>query len=352
MPRRATAQNVADLAGVSRTTVSFVLNKVPGMRISDETRQRVLDAVRQLNYHPDATARRMVKGRTSIIGFVLRQTPDQVFADRFLPEVLHGLCEAASAQGYHLLIEPAPPNEQTGDYTRLIRERHVDGIILSGPRFDDQDLMRLHAEGVPIVLMGQLPNTDLPFVDVDNVGGAAMATRHLIELGHRRIAFISNARPAYTASADRLTGYRQALAKADLPFDEALVRYGDFTPASGEAAMIDLLRIKPLPTAVFVASDTVAVGALKAVRAAGLTIPHDISFVGFDDIPLIEYIEPPLTTVRLPAYGLGWGAADLLIRRINNEVIRRPTVLLETELVVRQSSGAKRSVQENVATGV
>ncbi|HSD82373.1 MAG TPA: LacI family DNA-binding transcriptional regulator, partial [Anaerolineae bacterium] len=239
MTKRSTAKDVADLAKVSRTTVSFVLNNVPGMRISDETRQRVIEAVRQLDYHPDATARRMVKGRTNIIGFVLRQTPDQVFSDRFLPEVLHGLSKAASAQGYHILIEPAPPDDPSS-YMRLIRERHVDGVVLSGPRFDDEDLLRVHAEGAPVVLMGQLPNSGLPFVDVDNVGGALLATQHLISLGHRRLAFISNAKTAYTASAQRLSGYQHALAEAGLRCDESLIRYGNFTAMSGEAAMNDL----------------------------------------------------------------------------------------------------------------
>ncbi len=341
MDRRSTAQDVADMAGVSRTTVSFVLNSVPGMRISDETRQRVFDAAGRLNYHPDATARRMVKGRTSIIGFVMRQTPEQVFADWFLPQVLNGLSQAAAVQNYHVLIEPAPLDSSNRSYVRLVRERHVDGIVLSGPRSDDQDLLRLHAEGRPIVLLGQLSNTDIPFVDVDNVGGAAMATRHLIELGHRRIGFISNAQPAYTASADRLRGYRQALTAADMDFDEALIRYGDFTATSGEAAMFDLLQLTPRPTAVFVASDTVAIGALKAIQNTGLNVPHDVALVGFDDVPLSEFIEPSLSTVRLPAYGLGWGAADMLIRRVNNEVIRQPAVLLETELIVRKSCGAK-----------
>src|SRR5512136_333768 len=164
MKKRTTAQDVADLAGVSRTTVSFVLNNVAGMRISDDTRQRVHEAARQLDYHPDATARRMVQGRTNIIGFVLRQTPDQAFADHFLPQVLHGLSRAAAAQSYHILIEPAPPDDSTR-YLRLIRERHVDGIVLSGPRFDDQELLHDQAESSPVVLMGQLPNSDLPFVD-------------------------------------------------------------------------------------------------------------------------------------------------------------------------------------------
>ncbi|HTP10520.1 MAG TPA: LacI family DNA-binding transcriptional regulator [Anaerolineae bacterium] len=339
MQKRHTAQDVAEFAGVSRTTVSFVLNNVAGMRISEETRQRVLDAARELNYHPDATARRMVKGRTSIIGFVLRQTPDQAFADHFLPQVLHGLSRAATAQGYHILIEPAPPDD-SNSYLRLIRERHVDGIVLSGPRFDDQEQLRAYAESSPVVLMGQIPNTDLPFVDVDNVSGAAKVTQHLIDLGHRRIAFISNAKPAYTASADRLTGYRQALAATGIAFDECLVRYGDFAPASGDATMTELLQLTPRPTAVFVASDTVAIGALKAIRCAGLSVPRDMALVGFDDAPHSEFIEPPLTTVRLPAFGLGWGAADLLIRLINKEVIRQPAVLLETELIVRKSCGA------------
>jgi DNA-binding LacI/PurR family transcriptional regulator len=221
----------------------------------------------------------------------------------------------------------------------LIRERHVDGILLSGPRFDDEDLLRTHAKDSPVVLMGQLPNSDLPFVDVDNVSGAARVTHHLIELGHRRIAFISNAPLAYTASAQRLNGYQQALATANLPFDETLIGYGDFSPASGEAAMTKILHTPDRPSAVFVASDTVALGALKAIREAGLQVPRDIALVGFDDAPLSEFIEPPLTTMRLPAFGLGWGAADMLIRLINQEVVRQPSVLLETELVVRKSCG-------------
>ena len=338
MKKRAIAQDVADLAGVSRTTVSFVLNNVTGMRISDDTRQRVNEAARQLDYHPDATARRMVRGRTSIIGFVLRQTSDQAFADHFLPQVLHGLSRAATAVGYHILVEPVAPDDNS--YLRLIRERHVDGIVLSGPRFDDEELLCTVADSSSIVLMGQLPDASLPFVDIDNVSGAVMATRHLIELGHRRIAFISNASPAYTASADRLTGYRQALAGAGIPIDDSLIRYGDFAPVSGETAMNDLLRLKPCPTAVFVASDTVAIGALRAIHSAGLNVPHDMALVGFDDAPHSEFIDPPLTTVRLPAFGLGWGAADLLTRLINKEVVRQTALLLETELIVRKSCGA------------
>jgi LacI family transcriptional regulator len=311
------------------------------MRISDETRQRVYHAARELNYHPDATARRMVTGRTRVIGFVLRQTPDQVLADHLLPQMLGGVSRAAAAQGFHVLFEPIPPEDSAGAYSRLIRERHVDGLILSGPRVDDTEVLKIHAEGAFIVLQGQLPGSHIPFVDVDNVGGANLAVQHLIGLGHRRIGLITNAPPAYTASADRLSGYCEALLAAGIPFDQSLIRYGDFTPHSGQAAMDSLLSLSPRPSAVFVASDVVALGALRAVRQRGLSIPGDLALVGFDDIPLAEFVNPALTTVRIPVGGLGWGAADLLMRLIDGEEeIRTPAVILETELVVRESSGA------------
>jgi DNA-binding LacI/PurR family transcriptional regulator len=166
-----------------------------------------------------------------------------------------------------------------------------------------------------------------------------MATRHLISLGHKRIAIITNAQPAYTASAARLFGYQQALQVAGLEYNDSLVRYGNFTPESGFKAMSELLDHKPLPSAVFVASDTVALGAMQAIRQKGLQVPDDLALVGFDDIPLAEFLDPPLTTVCLPAFGLGWGAAELLIRLISNEDIMEKGVILETELIVRASCG-------------
>jgi DNA-binding LacI/PurR family transcriptional regulator len=310
------------------------------MRISEDTRQRVLEAAQALDYHPDATARRMVSGKTQTIGFILRQTPDQAFADQFLPQVLNGFSQACAAQNYHILFETIPPDTPTGRYGKLLDERHVDGIALSGPRHDDQELLTLSTRHAPIVLMGQLPGSDLPFVDVNNVKGAELATRHLIEHGHRRIALISNAPPAYTASTDRLAGYRQALETAGLAFNADWVRYGDFTWQGGETAMHELLTLTPAPTAVFVGSDTVALGAMQVIRRSGRRIPQDIAVVGFDDVPMAQFVDPPLTTIRLPAFGLGWGAAELLIRLIMaEEPVRNPNVLLDTDLIVRASCG-------------
>ncbi len=350
MAKRVTARDVAQLAGVSRTTVSFILNGVEGMRISEETRQRVLEAARQLDYHPDATARRMAARETRVIGFVLRQSPDQAFADCFLPQVLGGLSQAASSQGYKVMFEPMPPDAPDGAYTSLIRERHVDGIIISGPRSDDQELRKIYEEGAPIVMLGQLPGTPISFVDVDNTGGAALATEHLLNLGHRRIALITNAPPVYTASAARLDGYRLSLAEAGLAYDPALVRYGSFTPQSGHAAMEELLALPDRPSAVFVASDTVALGALQAIHKRGMRVPNDIAVVGFDDIPQGEFIYPPLTTIRLPAFDLGWTAADLLVRLINaDEEVADTHIVLETELVVRESCGAGTAQMKSAA---
>ena len=172
--KRTTSRDVAKLAQVSRTTVSFILNNVPGVSISAATRQRVLDAAEKLDYSPNSAGKRLVSGKSYTIGFVLCQSPEQIFNDAFLPQVLLGLEQAVLQQGFHVLLKPVELND-TGGYTRLITENHADGILLSGPRQDDQALMRLHQEHVPILLMGQLPGTDIPFVDVKATAGAEMA---------------------------------------------------------------------------------------------------------------------------------------------------------------------------------
>jgi DNA-binding LacI/PurR family transcriptional regulator len=340
MPKKqATSQDVADLAGVSRTTVSFVLNSVPGMKISEETRQRVLEAALQLNYYPASAARTLASGKTHRIGLVLCEQRDHLMANAFLPAFLRGVNDLAHQERYRVVFQSA--EDETGEiaYVGLLREQHVDGLIVSSPRSDDLQLSRLHEEGYPLVLHGHLPDCVLPFVDVDNVGGAHKAVTHLIGLGHRRIGLITNAPLSYTSSQDRLTGYRQALKEAELPLDDELVRYGEFSPRSGRRAMKSLLALPSPPSAVFVASDVVALGAMSAVRERRMCIPQDVALVGFDDIFLAAYVSPPLTTVRLPAYGLGWAAGDMLIRLISEDEPLERQMLLESELVIRQSSG-------------
>jgi LacI family transcriptional regulator len=326
---------VAARAGVSRTTVSFVLSKRPGVNIPVATRQRVEAAAQELRYHAHGPARQLAGGRSMTLGFVLRQSAEQVAADALLAETIHGLAASAKVAGYRVLIEPLMPGDST--YADLLDAQRTDGLVVSGPRSDDHELTKLVAEGFPIVLQGFRPDLSVPSVDIDNRSAARAAVQHLIGLGHRRIACITNAPIAYTAAAERLSGYRDALEAAGLAFDERLVIEGGFDAASGHHAMTRLLARTSL-TAAFVASDVVALGAIRGIREAGLEIPHDISIVGFDDVALAEHFDPPLTTIRVPARALGEAAGRVLLARVKGESVASRT-LLPTELIVRESTG-------------
>ncbi len=338
--RQARSHDVAKLAGVSRTTVSFVLNNVPGVKISDETRQRVLDAARELNYYPTAAARSLASGKTQRVGLILGVGQERLAADAFLPSFLQGVTASLHQRGYLLLLQMAEDVPSHEAYVRLIREQHVDGLILSGPSSNDPLLAQLADENFPLILHGKLSEYDLPWVDVDNKAGAYQAVTHLIGLGHRRIGFVSNAPLSYSGARDRFAGYLQALTEHDIKPDEELVRTGTFLPETGQAATEELLRLPDRPQAVFAASDVVAIGVMHAIQSAGLQIPHDVAVVGFDDIFLAAHTQPPLTTVRVPAYGLGWTAAEVLVSLIEGEE-EVASVTLETELVIRDSCGAK-----------
>jgi LacI family transcriptional regulator len=315
-----------------------VLNDVPGVKISEETRKRVLEAARELNYYPTAAARSLASGKTKRVGLILGQGKARLASDVFFPTFLQGVTSSVHNRGYLLVIQLAEDVPSHEAYVRLIREQQVDGLILSGPRSDDPLLHELAEDRFPLILHGRPDGCAFPCVDVDNRAGAYQAVSHLIGLGHRRIGFISNAPLSYSGAQDRFGGYQQALGEHDLPLDRALVRTATFVPESGRAAMEALLKLAKPPTAVFVASDVVAVGALNAILNSGRKVPEDLALVGFDDIFLAAYTRPPLTTVRVPAYGLGWTAAELLITLIegDEDVL---SVTLETELVIRESCG-------------
>jgi DNA-binding LacI/PurR family transcriptional regulator len=336
--RRPKSEDVAARAGVSRTTVSFVLNDRPGASISEATRQRVLVAAAELGYQPHASARGLAAGRTHTLGLVLRQSTEQVAEDALLAETLRGLSAAARAERYRVLVEPyGPTNVSYGD---LMSSRRTDGLVVSGPRTDDEELIALARADAPVVIQGWLPDANLPSVDVDNVAAARLAVEHLIGLGHRVIGCITNAGLTYTAAAARLQGYREALEAAGIEYDPRLVAEASFDAASGRRQMSTLLEAGDV-TAVFVASDVVAFGAIAAIREAGLRVPDDVSVVGFDDIPLAAFFDPPLTTIRLPAYELGRAAGAALIDRIHGREVNARTVL-PTELVIRSSTAPPR----------
>lgn len=309
------------------------------MRISEDTRCKVVEAARQLDYHPNVSAQRLVTGKSRILAYVQRLTPERAFADAFLPQVLHGVHDAASASNYEVLFAPVPLENGGDRCVRMLRGGYVDGIILSGPRSDDEELQQLLETEAPLVLQGHWPGVAVASVDIDNVHATRRAVEHLVRLGHTRLGMILHAPLADTAAAARLRGYQQVLEENGLTFEEQHLVVAKFSPASGEEAMEALLRADPPPSAVFVSSDTVAIGAMCAAKKRGNRIPEDIAFVGFDDIPMSIYQDPPLTTVRLPAYGIGWAAADLLVNLVACEEVRERSLILESELIVRKSCG-------------
>jgi LacI family transcriptional regulator len=334
-----TLEEVAKLAGVSRATVSRVINDQPNVR--PEVRERVRQAVQQVGYRPHAVARSLVTRRTGILGVVIPEAVSTLFTDPFFPLLLRGATEACNAHKHQLMLvlfnDPAGEQEM---YERVLRNGYLEGVVIASATLGDPLVALMQRDGIPFVSVGRLPDEQVHVVDADNVGGARIAVEHLIRLGHRRIATIAG--PAdMLAGQDRLEGYCQALQAHGLPVAEELIVHGDYTEAGGKLAMQRLFPAAP--TAVFVASDTMAVGALKWLREAGQCVPDDIALVGFDDIPMASAVEPRLTTVRQPIGRLGALAVELLVGLLQGAPSARPPaqrVVLPTELVVRESCGA------------
>ena len=335
--KRVVSQDVANLAGVSRTTVSLVLNNVEGANISPATRQRVLDAADQLGYVPNATAQALVTQRAQAIGLIMTRSPDHIASDNFLPQILGGLLNVIKKENFRLLIEIVEDGEHDRAYIELAQAKHIDGMIILTPRATDVGLKKLGEMNIPAVLFGYLPECTLPSVHVDDRKAAETATQYLIGLGHREIACILNAPHIYNTGRDRALGYRDALKKANIPFRESLVRYADFDPSSGYEAMQSLLDAGEKFSAVFVASDNVAMGAKSALQKANLAVPEDISMLGFDNIPWAAYASPPLTTIKVPAQKMASEACSLLLDLIKGEKPEQQDVVLDAELIVRQS---------------
>ena len=334
-----TLEEVGKLAGVSRSTVSRVINDHPSVR--EQVRERVWQVINDTGYQPHAAARSLVTRRTRIIGAIIPHAVMTLFVDPFFPLLLCGITETCNDHGYYLMLSlfngPATEEEL---YRRLVHSGHLDGVIVASTRMDDPLVPALLDDDVPFILVGRHSDSRAGYVDFDNVSASRMAVEHLIRLGHRRIATITG--PLSMASGeDRLAGYCQALEAHRIPVQETLIVEGDFTEGSGVMGMQRLLSASP--TAVFAASDTMATGALKVLREADLRVPEDVALVGFDDIPVAAALEPALTTVRQPIELLGSMAADLLLNLLENPpATQAPAhrIILPAKLIVRDSCGA------------
>ncbi len=342
MPRsRVTSRQVAQHAGVSQTTVSFVLNNVESANISEETRRRVMESAKALGYVPDATARSLARGQSSNIGFIIGQPHEQFLIDEYLPTVMTGLSQVIREQDFRLLVDFVAHGKHPDTYLGLIRGREVAGAILSlyNPTPDDiEEVVALVDEGYPIVSIGYL-HPRIYSVRLDRMQGVRRIVQHLIDLGHRRIACITYAPlPLNRHNQRRLNSYRETLEQAGITYDESLVRYGAYDPETGYQAMKSLLQLSPLPTALFGMNDVMAFGAMRAILEQGLRIPEDISVVGFDDIRLAAFANPPLTTVHEPDIEHGRLVAETLIALINGQEVTELHQVIDTQVIIRESS--------------
>ncbi|MEZ4683342.1 MAG: LacI family DNA-binding transcriptional regulator [Caldilineaceae bacterium] len=294
--RKITSHDVARQAGVSRTTVSYVLNNVEAANISEMTRQRVLDAATLLGYVPNAAAQMLAGQRSRIVGLVFPRTDPHLATHLFLLQVMDGLMRTVEKLGSRLLVDSVDESLEDA-YTELVRAKRIDGLVLIDAAPDDPAIRRLAKDDFPVVTLGYFC-PEFCSVDVDNRASARMAVEHLLAQGHRQIACITNYPSRPTQPNERLLGYQDALTTAGLPVTQTLIADGRYSPESGAVAMQQLLANKQRPTAVFVASDVVAFGAVQAIHVAGLRIPEDIAVVGFDDVPLANFCTPPSKSMR------------------------------------------------------
>jgi LacI family transcriptional regulator len=338
---RTTIRDIADLAGVSIATVSRVLNDRPD--VAPNTRETVLQVVRQQGFSPNRGVRTLSRGRTGFIGLTL-----PLIADAYFGPILSGASEALYEEDMRIILGPTlhEHDREASLLERLVRES-TDGAILMLPSESEDELRALQAQGYPFVVVDPLepPPDGIPCVSAMHASGAKQATEHLLELGHRRIAAIAGAKGWY-ATEERLLGFRAALAGAGILLDPALIRYSDWQIRSGEIAAEELLSIDDPPTAIFGFNDNVAIGVLNAARRHGLRVPEDLSIVGFDDTFQSKIVTPQLTTVRQPLQELGRTGVSLLMRLLEGQRVEALRMELSTTLVVRASTGPPREARD------
>lgn len=332
-----TLDQVAARAGVGRGTASRVINGSP--QVSERTRELVMKAVEELGYVPNQAARTLVTRRTGTVALVIAEAEERIFGEPFFAGVVRGISAALNEGSKQLVLSLVHTNEQAERLGGYLTRQHVDGVLLLSLHDDEAFPVDLDARGLPVVLGGRSAQWSGSFVDVDNADGARQAVEHLVGTGRRTVATISGPR-AMASGRDRLDGYATAIRAAGLAYDEELVVEGDFSEQSGWTGMQELLSRRPDIDGVFAASDLMAMGAMRSLRAHGRRVPEDIAVIGFDGTTASETTEPPLSTVRQPLVQLGRGMAEMLLRHIDAEEPADEHLVLPVELLVRGSTVA------------
>lgn len=327
-----TIRDIAEKSGVSVATVSRVINS--SALVKPETKKKVLKVIKEHNYQPNLLARAFSKSKSDTIALII-PPQSNMFSD-FFAELLRGIESAARLYNYDLLLKTSNPS----NYHQYFEMKKCDGLLIITPVLNDPGVKILEKKNFPMVLINSVSN-NISYVDVDNVNGAFKAIEHLIKLGHKRIGIINGILEGANG-LDRFRGYQLAISKYDLADDKDLVKYGDYSQESGIEATRQLLDMKNRPTAVFAANDLMAIGALKVIKEAGLRVPEDISVVGYDDLILAEISVPPLTSIHQPIFDVGREAVRLLIAQMEQGQKAINKIVLETELVVRESTVGKK----------
>jgi len=331
-----TINDVAKIAGVSSTTVSHVINNT--RFVSEDVRNRVLQAMKELGYKRNYLARSLRRGKTSTIGMIMPDSSNPFFA-----EIAHDIEDYAFRRGYSVILcntEGDPEKELF--YIDLLYQKQVDGMIFIAAGENEKSIKFIIDNDIDVVIIDRElysdDHTQFPKVLVDNESGGYLATKHLIDIGHRRIVCICG--PSFlTPSAERESGYQRALKEADIPFDESLIIRGEFHTETGYHAFKQLQSISPAPTAVFASNDLIAIGLIYAAQENGIRVPDDLSVVGFDDIKLASYISPSITTIRQPINAIAQNAMDNLLNILNNKEVTFE-IRLPVELIIRGSTKA------------
>jgi LacI family transcriptional regulator len=341
LAKRPTQADVAERAGVSRATVSYVLNDRTGgsIRITEETRQRVLQSAEELGYEPNALARSLRSGLTHVVGLLIPDVRNPHYFD-----ILGGVEDEVVRQDYYLVVVSANLDpEREGHCLQSLFEQRLDGLILA-PTFIDRltaDVEALLQRASSVVFLIEQEGANCVYADTR--GGAKAMMDHLISLGHSRIAFVNGVvRPGM--AQNRVTVYRERVASLGLPLDGQLLWNCGHTLQDGYCAAHELLSLADPPTAIWTTNDLLAIGALRAIRERGLRVPEDISLAGFDDIEFAAYLYPPLTTVDIHGEELGRQAAQMLFRHIEDPDRGMTQEMVHTELVVRQSTASPKSL--------
>jgi len=326
---RPTLEEVAARAGVGRGTVSRVINGSP--QVSPRVRRAVEQAIDELGYVPNRAARSLVTQRTDTVALVVSESGERFFAEPYFGRMVQAVSAALAETPYHLLMAIAQSPRERRRLEDYLTAQHVDGAILLALNTNDPLAQHLEEHGVPTVRVGRPRTVDSAYyVDADNRGGARLAVGYLAERGRRRIATIAGPQDLDVGVA-RLAGYRDGV-------DEPLVAYGDFSEASGAAAMNELLARHPDLDAVFAASDAMAAAAIRVLKQAGRRVAADVAVIGFDDSALAQHTDPALTSVTQPVAEMGRAMVELLLARVRGEQVSHREVVLDTRLVVRESA--------------